>query len=125
MAHDTLFHKTYGNNILVQVALNQLALGPLVTTAVFAWNLVLQQKGSELPEKLRQDLIPTMVNGEIIPVFELECKFALFECLWHCRVEVLGASSLSKFLGCTITFSGAIHVCLWVAVDSLSFVFLQ
>lgn len=47
----------------LQVFLNQVALGPLVTSAVFTWNLLLQNKASEIPQKLKQDLVPTMVNG--------------------------------------------------------------
>ncbi len=48
----------------MQVTLNQLALGPIVTTVVFTWNLLLQQRASEVPDKLKRDLVPTMVNGE-------------------------------------------------------------
>ncbi len=47
----------------MQVTLNQLALGPIVTTVVFTWNLLLQQRASEVPDKLKKDLVPTMVNG--------------------------------------------------------------
>ncbi|KAL3142914.1 hypothetical protein ABBQ38_003201 [Trebouxia sp. C0009 RCD-2024] len=50
-------------HFLTKVFLNQVALGPLVTSAVFTWNLLLQNKASEIPQKLRQDLVPTMVNG--------------------------------------------------------------
>ena len=49
----------------VQVALNQLVLGPIVTTVVFTWNLMLQQQSSQLPGKLKRDLVPTMVNGKL------------------------------------------------------------
>lgn len=48
----------------LQVFLNQAALGPLVTSVVFTWNLLLQNKASEIPQKVKQDLVPTMVNGE-------------------------------------------------------------
>lgn len=47
----------------LQVFLNQVALGPLVTSVAFTWNLLLQEKASEIPQKLKQDLVPTMVNG--------------------------------------------------------------
>lgn len=48
---------------LLQVSLNQLALAPVVLSAVFTWNLILQQKSSEVRGKLKRDLLPTMVNG--------------------------------------------------------------
>lgn len=51
------------SHFLTKVTLNQVALGPVVTTVVFTWNLLLQQRSSEIPEKLRHDLVPTMVNG--------------------------------------------------------------
>ncbi|KAA6429931.1 hypothetical protein WJX79_000232 [Trebouxia sp. C0005] len=50
-------------HFLTKVTLNQLALGPIVTTVVFTWNLLLQQRASEVPDKLKRDLVPTMVNG--------------------------------------------------------------
>lgn len=46
-----------------KVALNQLALAPVVLAAVFAWNLVPLGRGSEWPAKVKKDLWPTMVNG--------------------------------------------------------------
>lgn len=48
----------------VQVFLNQVALGPLVTSVAFTWNLLLQNQTSEISQKLKRDLVPTMVNGE-------------------------------------------------------------
>ena len=44
-----------------------MALGPLVTSVVFTWNLLLQSKASEIPQKLKRDLVPTMVNGRASP----------------------------------------------------------
>lgn len=46
-----------------QVAANQLALGPVVLTTVFAWNLLLTKQLESLPGKIRRDLAPTVVNG--------------------------------------------------------------
>lgn len=46
-----------------KVALNQLCLAPLVITGVFTWNLGLQGKLGELPAKVRQDFVPTMLTG--------------------------------------------------------------
>ncbi len=57
----------------MQVTLNQLALGPIVTTVVFTWNLLLQQRASEVPDKLKRDLVPTMVNGEPILLLAKLC----------------------------------------------------
>ena len=61
--------KTYtvlvvNTNGCLQISLNQLALGPVVTAVVFTWNLVLQNRASEVPDKLRQDFVPTLVNGK-------------------------------------------------------------
>lgn len=46
------------------MALNQLALAPVVLTTVFAWNLLLTQKADEIPSKIKRDMVPTMINGE-------------------------------------------------------------
>lgn len=51
------------SHFATKVALNQLVLGPIVTTVVFTWNLLLQQQSQEIPRKLKRDLVPTMVNG--------------------------------------------------------------
>jgi len=51
------------SDFLIKVSLNQLALAPVVLSAVFTWNLILQQKSSEVRGKLKRDLLPTMVNG--------------------------------------------------------------
>lgn len=48
---------------LSKVALNQLALGPVVTSCLFAWNLALQGRRDEVPGKIRTDLLPTLVKG--------------------------------------------------------------
>lgn len=49
-----------------------------MTSVVFTWNLLLQNKASEIPTKLKRDLVPTMVNGGpsrfcdiIISMFEI------------------------------------------------------
>lgn len=47
----------------LQVTLNQLALAPVVLAAVFTWNLVLQRHQHEVPQKIKRDLVPTMVTG--------------------------------------------------------------
>ena len=46
-----------------KVALNQVALAPVVLAAVFAWNLVPLGRGGEWAGKVKRDLVPTMVNG--------------------------------------------------------------
>ena len=46
-----------------KVALNQLVLGPVVCTAVFAWTLALQKRATEVPDKVKRDLYPTMRRG--------------------------------------------------------------
>ena len=49
---------------LCKVTANQLLLAPCTLTSVFTWNLALAGKADALPEKLKQDLIPTMMNGK-------------------------------------------------------------
>ena len=46
-----------------QVVLNQVALAPVVLLTVFAWNLALSGAPGQLPEKIRRDLLPSLVNG--------------------------------------------------------------
>jgi hypothetical protein len=48
-----------------QVALNQLALGPVVLAVSFAWNLVLTGQANKYVSKLRNDGPPSMVNGAL------------------------------------------------------------
>lgn len=50
-------------NFIAKVALNQLALAPVVLAVVFSWNLALTGAGAEIPGKIRRDLVPAMVNG--------------------------------------------------------------
>eukprot|EP00877_Chromochloris_zofingiensis_P013579 jgi/Chrzof1/8475/Cz03g12020.t1 len=51
-------------NFLSKVTLNQLALAPVTLAAVFTWNLALTNKTNDIPEKLKRDLVPSMINGE-------------------------------------------------------------
>ena len=48
------------------MALNQLALAPVVLTTVFAWNLLLTRQADVIPSKIKRDLVPTMINGELL-----------------------------------------------------------
>lgn len=48
---------------LAKVTANQLLLAPCTLTAVFSWNLICQGKEKEIPGKLKNDLVPTMMNG--------------------------------------------------------------
>ncbi|KDD72000.1 hypothetical protein H632_c4021p0, partial [Helicosporidium sp. ATCC 50920] len=50
-------------NFAAKLLMNQLCLAPVVISAVFAWNLALQNKLSEWPQKMRADVWPTLVNG--------------------------------------------------------------
>jgi len=50
-------------NFLTKVALNQVALGPVVSITVFSWTLALQNKIDAIPDKMRNDLLPTIVSG--------------------------------------------------------------
>jgi hypothetical protein len=51
-------------NFALKVLLNQLCLAPVVIGSVFAWNLALQQRLPEWPAKVKQDFVPTLLNGE-------------------------------------------------------------
>lgn len=48
---------------MLQVALNQLALAPVVLATSFAWNLVLTGQANKFVGKLRNDGPPSMING--------------------------------------------------------------
>ena len=47
----------------VKVTLNQVVLGPVVCSLVFAWTLALQRKHAEIRGKIERDLYPTMRRG--------------------------------------------------------------
>eukprot|EP00245_Coleochaete_scutata_P014324 TRINITY_DN6058_c0_g2_i1.p1 TRINITY_DN6058_c0_g2~~TRINITY_DN6058_c0_g2_i1.p1 ORF type:complete len:242 (+),score=31.21 TRINITY_DN6058_c0_g2_i1:129-854(+) len=49
--------------LLAKVTLNQLVLGPCVCLVVFAWNFAWMGKIHELPDKYRNDLLPTLQDG--------------------------------------------------------------
>jgi len=53
----------WGLVLCPQVAANQLLLAPLVLAVVFSWNLALTGEAPRIPQKLRQDLVPSMING--------------------------------------------------------------
>jgi hypothetical protein len=46
------------------VTLNQLALAPVTLCAVFAWNLGWTGQWHAVPDKIQNDLVPSMINGE-------------------------------------------------------------
>jgi protein Mpv17 len=50
-------------NFLAKVSANQLCLAPIVIAGVFAWNLALQNKIEELPNKVRHHFVPTLLDG--------------------------------------------------------------
>ena len=47
----------------MQVALNQLVLGPIVIAIVFAWNSAWQGRLSYLPDMYQKKALPTLVDG--------------------------------------------------------------
>ncbi len=49
---------------LLQVASNQLLLAPCTVSMILTWNLCLSGQGDKLSKKLREDLLPTMINGQ-------------------------------------------------------------
>ncbi|KAG5545034.1 hypothetical protein RHGRI_017487 [Rhododendron griersonianum] len=50
-------------NLLLKVLLNQIVLGPAVIAVVFAWNNMWQGKLLELPNKYKNDALPTLFTG--------------------------------------------------------------
>lgn len=50
-----------------QVALNQVALGPVVLSASFAWNLALTGQARKIGSKIRCDGPATLANGGVAP----------------------------------------------------------
>ncbi|KXZ55548.1 hypothetical protein GPECTOR_2g1097 [Gonium pectorale] len=50
-------------NFLSKVAANQLILAPITLSSVFGYNLALTGRADAIPNKLRDDLWPTMQNG--------------------------------------------------------------
>ena len=87
------------------MAANQLVLGPVVVTSVFAWNLALTGKLRELPDKWRRDALRTLQKGWAFWVPAASVNFALvplqFQVLymstcgivWTC---ILSAASANK-----------------------------
>ena len=68
------------------MAANQLALGPVVLTSVFAWNLALTRQLSALPGKIQRDLPPTIVNGWKFWVPASGINFALMPLQYQARL---------------------------------------
>lgn len=46
--------------------MNQLMLGPVTLSTVFAWNLALTGKAEEIGDKIKRDLFPTIQNGALL-----------------------------------------------------------
>lgn len=70
------------------MAANQLALGPVVLTSVFAWNLALTRQLSALPGKIQRDLPPTIVNGWKFWVPASGINFALVPLQFQARLSI-------------------------------------
>lgn len=85
--------------LCLQVALNQLVLGPLVLSVVFTWNLLLQKKGSELQGKLKRDLVPTMINGMLhLGTFDYRFSFAVTHIITLVSCLQVGSSGSQQHL---------------------------
>ncbi|XP_047951131.1 protein SYM1 [Salvia hispanica] len=50
-------------NLTAKVVLNQVVLGPTVIGVIFAWNNLWLGKLSELPDKYKNDALPTLLTG--------------------------------------------------------------
>lgn len=62
---ESVLSSTYVCPFDVQVTLNQLALAPVTLVAVFTWNLALTGQTAALQNKIKHDLVPSMINGEL------------------------------------------------------------
>ena len=124
-------------NFATKVALNQLCLAPVVISAVFAWNLGLQQRLGEWPDKARQDFVPTLLNGapgQRLPAACLARCGPACGCLMHAadappllcprRLEVLGAGGDGELCGGPAAAAGALHERVRGAVDRLPLLLL-
>lgn len=60
---DTALPAKTPTNFMLKVGLNQVVLGPAVIAAVFAWNHLWLNQLSELPDKYRRLMLPTLVAG--------------------------------------------------------------
>lgn len=62
-ALDNFFKSKTVQNYATKVFLNQVALGPVVISTVFAWTLAWQNKLGAWPQKMENDFVTTMVTG--------------------------------------------------------------
>lgn len=84
---------------LTKVALNQLLLGPVVVSCVFAWTLGWTGRLAELPDKWRRDTLPTLRKGWSFWVPASSVNFALvplrYQVLYMSACGVVWSSILS------------------------------
>lgn len=62
-----------------QVALNQLALGPVVMSASFAWNLSFTGQSDKILSKIKNDGPTTLQNGKSPPHFTFHACHATLQ----------------------------------------------
>ncbi|CAL8463749.1 g3283 [Coccomyxa elongata] len=60
---DKLFPTKSVPHFASKVFLNQAALGPVVLSAVLLWNYAFTKQLDRLPEKVKRDFVPTLING--------------------------------------------------------------
>jgi hypothetical protein len=93
------------------VALNQLLLGPVVVSAVFAWNLSWSGRLKELPNKWRRDTLPTLRKGW---AFWVPASSINFACVRRCVVPCVPAHRPAH-----ASLRSAAHRCICVSVRDL------
>jgi hypothetical protein len=93
------------------VALNQLLLGPVVVSAVFAWNLSWSGRLKELPNKWRRDTLPTLRKGW---AFWVPASSINFACVRRCVLPCVPAHRLAH-----ASLRCAAHRCICVSVPDL------
>lgn len=77
---------------LIKLTLNQIILGPIIISTLFAWNFWLQGKGGEIWGKLQADFVKTLLGGWVFWVPAAAVNFTLIPV--HFRVLYMSACGM-------------------------------
>lgn len=83
--------RTVGN-FAVKLTLNQVILGPIIISTLFAWNLWCQGRADEIAGKLKADFVKTLLGGWIFWVPAAAVNFYLIPV--HFRVLYMSACGM-------------------------------
>lgn len=79
-------------NFAVKLTLNQIILGPIIISTLFAWNLWCQGRSEEIAGKLKADFVKTLLGGWIFWVPAAAVNFYLVPV--HLRVLYMSACGM-------------------------------